>query len=156
MSGERSLLDRIERATIEAMKSRDAGRTSALRLVKSALKYREIDKRAPLEDGDVLQVLGRMAKQRRESIEQFRAGGRDDLVEKESAELRVLQEFLPEEMGGEELRRLVAAAIAEVGARDAKDLGRVMAVLMPRVKGRADGRTVNSLVRGLLSVGGET
>jgi uncharacterized protein YqeY len=153
MAERNSLVARIERDTVEAMKARDAARTSALRMVKAALKNREIDKRAPLEDADALQVLATLAKQRRESIEQFKAGGRDDLVAKETADLLVLQEYLPEEMGEEELRQAVRTAIAEADAKGPKDMGKVMSVLMPRVKGRADGKAVNALVRELLSAG---
>ena len=156
MAQEDTLAARIERATLEAMKARDAARTSALRLVKAAFKNRQIEKRAPLEDSDALQVLGTLAKQRRESIEQFRAGGREDLAAKEEAELRILQEFLPDQMSQEELRRAVETAIGEAGAQGPKDMGKVMAVLMPRVKGQADGKAVNALVRELLTAGDQT
>jgi uncharacterized protein YqeY len=156
MAQDSALVARIEKATLEAMKVRDAAKTSALRMVKAALENREIDKRGPLDDSDALQVLGTLAKQRRESIEQFRAGGREDLAEKEEAELRILREFLPEEMGQEELRHAVQAAIAEASAQSPKDMGKVMAVLMPRVRGRADGKVVNALVRDLLSGGGQS
>jgi uncharacterized protein YqeY len=151
MSQETVLLTRIEKAFIDSMKARDAIRTSALRMVKAALKNREIDKRAELDDDDALQAISTLAKQRRESIEQFRAGGRQDLVEKEQFELRILQEFLPEEIGEEEVRQAVAAAIVEAGASGPKDMGKVMSVLMPKLKGRADGKMVNALVREALS-----
>ena len=154
MSQETTLLARLDRAVIEAMKARDAARTSALRMVKAALKNRQIDKRAPLDDSDALQVLGTLAKQRKESIEQFQAGGRADLVEKETAELHILQEFMPEELGEEELRRIVATAIAEAGAKGPKDMGKAMAAVMPKVRGRADGKVVNALVRDMLAAGG--
>jgi uncharacterized protein YqeY len=153
MAQEETLVARIERATLEAMKARDAARTSALRMAKAALKYREIDKRGPLDDGDALQVLATLAKQRREAIEQFRAGGRVDLAEKEEAELRILQEFLPQALSEEQVRRAVAEAVAEVGATGAKDMGKVMGALMPRVKGKADGKLVNALVREALGGG---
>jgi hypothetical protein len=154
MSEEAGLVERLERAVVEAMKARDALRTSALRMVRAALKNRAIDKRAPLDDGDALQVLGTLAKQRRESIEQFTAGGRQDLAEKEEAELRILQEFLPEEMGEDEVRRAVEAAVSETGAAGPRDMGKVMAALMGRLKGRADGKLVNQLVRERLAAGG--
>lgn len=151
MSADPSLQERIDAAMVAAMKAREAVRLGALRMVRSALKNREIEKRAPLDDGDVLQALATQAKQRRESIEQFRSGGREELAAKEEAELAVLQEFLPRELDPEELRELVASAVAEVGAEGPKDMGRVMGVLMPRVRGRADGALVNRLVREMLA-----
>lgn len=154
MSDESQLVARIDGAVVEAMKARDVLRTSALRMVRAALKNRAIDKRAPLDDGDALQVLGTLAKQRRESIEQFRAGGRQDLAEREEAELRILQEFLPETMGEEEVRQAVEAAVAETGAAGPRDMGKVMAAVMGRLKGRADGKLVNQLVRDRLAAGG--
>ncbi|MBI5017464.1 MAG: GatB/YqeY domain-containing protein [Deltaproteobacteria bacterium] len=153
MAQEETLVTRIERATIEAMKARDAARTSALRMAKAALQNRAIEKRAPLDDGDAVQVLGTLAKQRREAIEQFRAGGRADLAEKEEAELLVLQEFLPEALSEEQVRQAVHETVAAVGAAGSKDMGKVMSALMPRVKGRADGKLVNALVREALGGG---
>jgi uncharacterized protein len=153
MTPEHSLLARIDRSLIESMKARDALRTSALRMARAALKNREIDKRKPLDDSDVVEVLGTLAKQRKESIEQFQAGGRTDLADKEAAELRILQEFLPKELTEEEVREIVRTAVAEAGATGPRDIGKVMSAVMPRVKGRADGRTVNTLVREMLSPG---
>lgn len=147
------LVSQIEQATLAAMKARDAARTSALRMVKAALKNKQIDKRAPLDDGDVLSVLGTLAKQRRESIEQFRSGGREELAAKEEAELAILQEFLPQALGEAEVRAAVAQAVAETGAAGPKDMGKVMSALMPRLKGRADGKLVNALVREALGGG---
>ncbi len=155
MSQETSLLARLDRALVEAMKARDAARTSALRMVRAALKNREIDKRAPLDDSDALQVLSTLAKQRRESIEQFQAGGRQDLVDKEVKELAILQEFLPAELSSAELRELVQKAVADGGAKGPRDMGKVMSAVMPSVKGRADGKAVNAMVREILSAGGE-
>lgn len=146
-----ALQERVATALVAAMKAREAVRVSTLRMVRAALQNREIDKRTPLADDDVLQVLATQAKQRRESIEQYRAGGREDLAAKEAAELVILQEFLPEELGVEELRDVVEAAVAEVGAEGPKDMGRVMGVLMPRLRGRADGGAVNRLVREALA-----
>jgi len=151
MTAAPSLQERIDAATVVAMKSREAVRLRTLRMVRSALKNREIDKRAPLEETDVLQVLGTQAKQRRDSIEQYRAGGREELAAKEVAELAVLQEYLPRELGEDELRAAVVAAVAEVGAAGPRDMGRVMGVLMPRLQGRAAGGAVNRLVREVLA-----
>lgn len=150
-----SLAERIEHELHAAMKAREKVRTSALRMARAALKNREIEKRAPLEDADVIQVLATQAKQRRESIEQFRAGGREDLAAKEEQEFEVLREFLPEELTASQLKALVEEAIREVGAASPKDLGRVMSALMPKVRGRADGRAVNEMVRAVLA-GGES
>lgn len=155
MNEETPLIDRLEKAFVESMKARDAVRTSALRLVKAALKNRQIDKRAPLDDGEALQVIVTLSKQRRESIEQFHAGGREDLVAKEEVELRILQEFLPQELGEDEVRAAVFAAVAEAGAAGPKDMGKVMSVLMPKLKGRADGKLVNALVREALAQGAQ-
>ena len=146
-----ALQERVATALVAAMKAREAVRVSTLRMVRAALQNREIDKRAPLADDDVLQVLATQAKQRRESIEQYRAGGREDLVAKEAAELVILQQFLPEGLGVEELRTAVEAAVDEVGAGGPKDMGRVMGVLMPGLRGRADGGAVNRLVRETLA-----
>lgn len=154
MAAEESLLVRLERELVEAMKARDAARTSTLRMVKAALKNKQIDKRAALEEADVLQVLSTLAKQRRESIEQFRAGHREDLAQKEEAELHLLQQYLPKELTEGELRELVSAAVSRTGAAGPKDMGKVMSELMPAVKGRADGKLVNQLVREHLAGGG--
>lgn len=153
MSEDTPLIARIDSSLVASMKARDAARTSALRMVRAALKNREIDKRGPLDETEVLEVVASLAKQRKESIEQFQAGGRQDLADKETAELKILQEFLPAELSAEELRQLVRSAVAEAGAASPKDMGKVMAALMPKVKGRADGRAVNAMVREILSGG---
>ncbi len=153
MAGTSPLLERLDGALVASMKARDAARTSALRLVRAALKNREIEKRAPLEDAEVLQVLGTLVKQRREAAEQFRAGNRPELAAKEEAEVVILQEFLPAALSDDELGALVAEAVAEVGGQGPGDLGKVMSALMPRVRGRADGRKVNEAVRAALGAG---
>jgi uncharacterized protein YqeY len=146
-----ALQERIDAAALAAMKSRETVRLGTLRMVRAALKNREIDKRAPLEEVEVLQVLGTQAKQRRESIEQYRSGGREDLAAREEAELAVLQEFLPRALDADELRAAVVAVVAEVRAAGPGDMGRVMGVLMPRLQGRAEGGVVNRLVREVLA-----
>lgn len=150
MSDESSLIQRMDKDFVAAMKARDAVRTSTLRMVRAALKNREIDKRGPLDEGEVLQVLSGLVKQRRESIEQFQAGNRPDLVAKEEAEVAILKEFLPAEMSSEELAALVGRIVAQVGAKGPGDLGKVMGALMPLVRGKADGRKVNDAVRAAL------
>jgi len=150
MAESSGLATRIERAMVEAMKARDAARTSALRMARAALKNREIEKRTPLTDEEVLQVLGTAVKQRREAADQYRQGNRPELAAKEEAEIEVLREFMPRELTDEELGSLVAEAIAAVGAQGLADLGKTMSALMPRVRGRADGRRVNEAVRAAL------
>lgn len=155
MAPETSLSERIAREMVAAMKARDAARTSAIRLIRAALHNREIDKRSALTDEEVVDVLSTLAKQRRESIEQFRAGKREDLVAKEAAELDVIHGFLPQPLSQEELRQVVEVAVAEVGAQGPRDLGKVMSVVMPRVRGRAEGRAVNELARAILTGKGD-
>jgi len=139
-----------------AMKAGDKERVGVLRLLKSEIQREEVDLRASkgagyaLTDDEVLAVLTRAAKQRRESIESFRGGGRDDLADKEAAELEVIRGYLPEQLDRNALESLVAEAIAESGAAGPRDMGKVMKVLMPKVRGRADGKLVNEIVKAKL------
>ncbi|MBU1672075.1 MAG: GatB/YqeY domain-containing protein [Actinobacteria bacterium] len=130
-----------------AMKSRDKLKVSTLRLLLSEIKNAEIAKRGELDESETDAVVAREARKRREAIEEFAKAGRQDLVDKETAELEILSGFLPEQVPEDELRGLIDQAIEEVGAASPKDLGKVMSVLMPRVKGKADGKAVNRLVR---------
>jgi uncharacterized protein YqeY len=141
------LKERVSEDLKKAMKSGEKLKVSTLRLLLSEIKNAEIAKRGELDEGEALAVAAREARKRRESIEEFARGGRQDLVDKESAELEILTAFLPEQMPEDELRGLIARAIDEAGAESPKDLGKVMSVLMPRVKGKADGKVVNRLVR---------
>jgi len=134
-----------------ALRAGDKLRVSVIRLLTALIKNREVEKRAPLTDGEVMQAISTSCKQRQEAIEQYRQGGRQDLVEKEAAELAILQSYLPAALTGEELRVMVTEAILEVQATSLKEMGKVMAVLMPKVTGRADGKVVNTLVREVLS-----
>ena len=147
------LLERIDNELKAAMKSSDKIKVSTLRMVKASLKNREIEKRAELSDEEVIEVLTTLAKQRRESISEFERGGRADLAEREREELAVIQSYLPEQLSEEELNRIVQETIEETGASSLKDVGKVMKSLMPKVKGRADGRQVNQKVRKLLGAG---
>ena len=134
------------------MKARDSARLSALRMVKAALMNGEVAKGRALEEAEAQQVLSSLIKQRRDSIEQFKSGGRADLVEKESAELAILERYAPPAASAEEIERAVDAAIAETGATTAKDMGRVMKGVMSALAGKsADGKVVNELVRKKLS-----
>ncbi len=146
-----SLKERIDADYKEAMKARDELRVSVLRLLRSALHNAEIDKQRPLTEDEILGVIQSEARKRRESIEAFQQGGRQDLVAREQAELAILESYLPKPLTREELVELVQATIREVGALSLRDMGKVMAALMPKVRGRADGREVNELVRQLLS-----
>lgn len=133
-----------------AMKARDEVRLSCIRLVRSAVKNREIDQKTVLDDAGICEVVSSLAKQRRESIRMFGEAGRQDLVEKEERELAVLLEFLPRQLSREEIAELVTGVIAETGAQGSKDMGRVMKSLMPHTAGRADGKLVSEVVKELL------
>jgi uncharacterized protein YqeY len=142
-----SLIARIEQELKEAMAARDADRRDALRLILTSLRGAEKELQRPLHDDEELQVLQRERKRRTEAAEAFRAGGREEQAQAEEQELAVLQEFMPEPLSEEELEEIVDDAIAEVGATSMREIGRVMADVMPQVAGRADGSAVSQLVR---------
>jgi uncharacterized protein YqeY len=142
------LIDRISQDIATAMKARDQARLSPLRMAKAALMNREVEKGRALEQAEAEAVLASLLKQRRDSIEQFAKGGREDLVAKETAEIRVLEQYLPPPVDPAELEAAVEAAIAETGAASAKDIGKVMKAVMARLAGRTiDGRMVNEIAR---------
>ena len=131
-----------------AMKAKDAARLSALRMLKAAIMNKGVEKGRDLEDAEVLQVVSSLVKQRRDSIEQFGKAGRTDLVDKETGEIAVLEAYLPPAVSADEIDAAVAAAIAETGATSAKDMGKVMKAVMPKLAGKnADGKAVNEAVR---------
>jgi uncharacterized protein len=134
-----------------AMRAKDSARLSAIRLLLAALKQREVDERIVLTDADVLSAIEKMIKQRRESIAQFEKAARNDLAEGEKFEIGVLSAYRPQQMGEAELAQAVAAAVVESGASGIKDMGKVMAILKPRLAGRADMGAVSSLVKAKLS-----
>ena len=134
-----------------AMRARDSARLSAIRLLLAALKQREVDERIALSDADVLSAIEKMIKQRRESIAQYEKAARKDLADVEKFEIGVLSAYLPQQMGEAELAQAVAGAVAESGASGIKDMGKVMALLKPRLAGRADMGAVSSLVKAKLS-----
>ena len=146
-----TLQDRIESAMRDAMRARDERRTQTLRMAMSAAHNREIELGKALTDEDYVEILGKQVKQRRESIEAFRSGGREAMADNEEAEAAILAEFLPEQLSSDELERIVRAAIAETRASSPADLGRVMGRVVPETKGRADGKALSDLVRRLLS-----
>ena len=146
-----TLQDRIESAMRDAMRARDERRTQTLRMAMSAAHNRQIELGRALTDEDYVDVLGKQVKQRRESIEAFRAGGREAMAANEEAEAIILAEFLPEPMTEADLEAIVRAAIAETGAASPADLGKVMGRVVPQTKGRADGKAVSDMVRRLLA-----
>lgn len=146
--GHMGLTEDVNRAITEAMKARDQVRLDPLRMLKTALTNKQIEKGHELDDAEALQVVASLVKQRRDSIEQFTRGGRTDLADKEAREIHILAAYLPPAMDAAEIERIVQATIAETGATSAKDLGRVMKGVMARVAGRGvDGKVVNEFVR---------
>jgi uncharacterized protein YqeY len=142
-----SLIARIEEELKTAMRGRDQERTDALRLTLASLRSAEKEVQRPLKEDEELHVLQRERKRRAEAAEAFRGGGREEQAAKEERELEIIQEFMPEPVEEEELERIIDDAIAETGATSLRDLGRVMADVMPQVAGRADGSVVSQLVR---------
>jgi uncharacterized protein YqeY len=146
-----SLKTRINDDVKAAMRAGDARRRDALRLLLAALKQREVDERKELADGDVVAVIEKMIKQRRDSITQFEQGGRQDLADVEKFELSVLQAYMPQALSDAEIEAAVSAAIGDVGAKGVADMGKVMAVLKPKLAGRADMGKVSALVKARLA-----
>jgi len=143
-----SISEQIQKDMTDAMKTRDERRLSTLRLVRTALKNKEIDKRAPLDDKEALAVLGTMIKQRKESIEQFTKGGRQDLVDKEAAEVALIETYMPKAVGEDEITATVRSVIAEMGSPTMKDMGTVMKNVMAKFAGaRVDGKVVSETVK---------
>ncbi|ELI6417860.1 TPA: GatB/YqeY domain-containing protein [Aeromonas salmonicida subsp. salmonicida] len=142
-----SLKDQLKDQQKLAMLARDKARLEAIRLLMAEIKQREVDSRIELNDEDILAVVTKMVKQRRDSISQFEAAGRQDLADKESAEIVVLQEFLPQQLTADEIVALIEQAITESGAAVMADMGKVMAVLKPKIQGRADVGAVSAQVK---------
>jgi len=146
-----TLSDDIQADLKVAMVARDDTKRDTLRLIMADLKNKQIDLGRDLEDEDAIAVLAKAKKSRHESLAQYTEAGREDLAAIERAELEIISVYLPEEMGEDELREIVTAVVAEVGATEPKDMGAVMKALMPKVKGRADGKAVQGIVMELLS-----
>ncbi len=142
-----SLKARITDDMKSAMRARDTARLGTIRLLLAAIKQKEVDERAELDDSAVGGIVEKLIKQRKDSISQFQAAGRDDLVAAEQAELAVLQAYLPEQLSADEVEAAIAAAIAESGASSARDMGKVMGLLKPRLAGRADMGQVSALIK---------
>ncbi len=136
-----------------AMKAKEAGKQklSVIRMVRSAIRQTEIDGKKELNDNDIIALISKEVKMRKDSVEEFQKGGRQDLVDQTEAEIAVLMPYLPKQLSEDEVRELVKEAIASTGASTVKDMGKVMGVLMPKVKGRADGKMVNTIVKELLA-----
>jgi hypothetical protein len=145
-----TLQQRIESAMRDAMRARDQRRTSTLRMAMAAAHNRQIEVGHPLTDEEVVDVLAKQVKQRRESIEQFRAGGREEMAQAEEEEAAILAEYLPEQLSAADLEQIVDTAIAATGATTPADMGKVMGRVMAETRGRADGKAVSDLVRGKL------
>lgn len=145
------LKERLALEFNEALKKGDKLKVSVLRLLRTTIKNREVEKRSPLSESEVIQAIVSSCKQRKEAIAEFRQASREDLVSKEEAELQILEGFLPAPLSLEELKVKVAEAITETGASSLKDMGKVMAHLLPQVAGRADGRLTSQLVREALA-----
>jgi hypothetical protein len=148
-----ALKEQLTQDLKSALLSGDKLRTSVIRLLTALIKNREVEKRGPLTDAEAIQAVSTSCKQRQEAIEQYRQGGRQDLVDKEEAELRILQGYLPAALSAEELQALVREAIQASQAASPRDMGKVMTLLMPKVTGRADGKVVSGLVRDMLARG---
>lgn len=146
-----SLQETIQNQLIVATKKKDAVHVGTLRMLRAAIKNREVELQAGLDDQEILRLILTQIKQRKESIRQFKEGGRDDLVNKEEQELAVLMSFMPEQLSVEAINDVVAAMIQELGAKDMKDMGRVMKKVMGQLAGSADGKLVNEMVRKHLS-----
>ena len=145
-----SLQQRLDGDLKAAMKSSDSLKTSVLRMIKAAIKNKQVEKRKDLSDEEIISVISTLTKQRRESIDLFSKGGREELAEKERQELAMLQLYLPGQLSPEDLDRIIMEAINESSAEGVKDIGKVMRLIMPRVQGAADGKVVNQRVRELL------
>lgn len=146
-----SLKERLDSDMKTAMREKDAVALSVVRLLKSAIKYREIELAKALEDVEIHGVIASEIKRRRDSVEQYRAGNRADLADREEAEIRVLQAWLPAQLSSDELRAKVDEVVRRLGAAGPKDLGAVMKALLPEVQGRAEGKAVSELVKARLS-----
>jgi len=145
-----SLKDRILQDVKDAMRAKDKPRLATLRLITAAIKQQEVDERIELNDAQVLALLDKMCKQRRESISQFEKAGRDDLIAQEVSELEIIQTYLPEQLGEDEIAALIEETMAATGAASIKDMGKVMGQLKPKLQGRADMGAVSAMIKAKL------
>ncbi|SDK37882.1 GatB/YqeY domain-containing protein [Natronincola ferrireducens] len=145
-----SLKQRLTNDLKQAMKDKDQLRKNVITLIRSDIKQIEVDKRIELEDQDVIEIISRQLKQRKDALDEFQKGGREDLVAQAQQEAEILLQYLPEQLSEEEVIDIVKSVIVEIGANSMQDMGKVMAAVMPKVKGRADGKIVNQAVKKLL------
>ena len=145
-----SLKERILQDVKDAMRAKDKPRLATIRLITAAIKQREVDERIELDDPQVIAVLDKMAKQRRESISQFEQAGRADLIAQETSELELIQTYLPEQLGEDELQTMIEQALQQTGATTIKDMGKVMGQLKPKLQGRADMGAVSAMIKARL------
>ncbi len=146
-----SIKDRVKTDMVAAMKAQDKDRLATVRLIQAALRKKEIDSRQDIDDAGMVALLQNMAKQRRDSIEQFKKGNRDDLVQKETKELAIVESYLPQQFSAADLEKLVVDTIKEMGASSMKDMGAVMKAVSAKAAGQADGSTISQVVRSKLS-----
>ncbi|ASA23608.1 GatB/YqeY domain-containing protein [Paenibacillus donghaensis] len=141
-----NLSERLNEDMKQAMKSKDKFTLSTIRMVRSTIKYLEIDLKRTLDDSEVLDILGREIKQRKDSLQEFESAGRDELAASTKAEIEIILKYLPEQLSEDEIKEIVQQTIQEIGASSKSEMGKVMSALMPKVKGRADGKLVNQAV----------
>ena len=142
-----SLKQKLQEDLKSSMKNKDAIKKSVITLIRSSIKQYEVDNRVELQDDEIVDLIAKQLKQTRDSREEFAKAGRDDLVSKAEAEIEVLKEYLPQQLSEEELNEIVISTISEVGATSMKDMKNIMSSIMPKVKGRADGKLINELVK---------
>jgi hypothetical protein len=145
-----SLTEQLNADMKQAMKDQDKFRLSTIRMVRAAIKNQEIELRRPLEDNEVIDILSREVKMRRDSLQDFMKAGRDDLVKDTSAEIDIISQYLPQQLTEEEIKAIVTQTMQETGVSSKAEMGKLMGALMPKVKGRADGKQVNQIVQQLL------
>ncbi|MUT66669.1 GatB/YqeY domain-containing protein [Paenibacillus sp. NEAU-GSW1] len=145
-----NLSERLNDDMKQAMKNQDKFRLSTIRMIRAAVKNLEIDLKRPLEDSEVLDILGREVKQRKDSLQEFSKAGRDDLVADLTAEIEIISQYLPDQLTEEEIKAIVQQTIQELGASSKAEMGKVMGALLPKTKGRADGKLVNQYVQQFL------
>jgi len=146
-----SLKTQLQSAMKDAMRAKEKDRLGVIRLMLAAIKQREVDERIELDDEQVLLILDKMLKQRRESISQFQAANRDDLVAVEEAEVVIIQQFMPEPLSEDDIKKLIDHAVSESGAASMKDMGKVMAIIKPKAQGRVDMSMISKLIKAQLS-----
>jgi len=145
-----SLKQRLTDELKNAMKNKDQLRKNVITMIRADIKQIEVDKRVELTDDDVIDIIAKQAKQRRDSMEEFAKGGRQDLVDQAKQEVDVLMEYLPEQLSDEEIEKIIKEVVTETGATSMKDMGKIMAAAMPKLKGKADGKVVNQIVKKIL------